>query len=189
MLFQTVSTSEEAFELPCYVGLLAFGSLDLSYHVMVQTINIWEGPFEVPYYARLPAFGSHYMIPPKFNFSGIGCAANHYTWTEMTTFYSDPTYYQIFVGFKWILPLHPFFHYTLYRHCHAFHSYPTIVGFYQIPLNLATPFNFFIYSHAYIFQNMFQFIKIFCLHQYYLFPYMVLPMKRPFASLMYIHMR
>ncbi len=128
---------------------------------------------------------NHYMTPPKFNFSGIGHATNHYIWRKMTTFHSNPTYYSILVGSQRILPLCPFFHHTLYIHHRAFHFDPTIVGFYsdpseschyvhffttlctnitmlstlipllldftRIPLDLATPFNFFMYSHAYIF--------------------------------------
>jgi hypothetical protein len=55
---------------------------------------------------------NHCMMPPKFNFSGIGHVANHCTWTEVTTFHFNPIYYWIFVGSQWILPLHPFFHRT-----------------------------------------------------------------------------
>jgi hypothetical protein len=70
---------------------------------------------------------------PKFNFSGIEHATNHYTWIKLTTFHSDPTYYWIFVGSQWILPLCPFFHHILYVHHCAFHFDPTIVGFYWDP--------------------------------------------------------
>ncbi len=76
---------------------------------------------------------NHYMIPPKFNFSGIGHVANHYTWIKVTTFHFDPIYYWILVGPQWIFPLRPFFHHTSYRHHYAFHYDPTIVGFYQDP--------------------------------------------------------
>ncbi len=49
------------------------------------------------------------MVPPKLNFSGIGHAPSHYTWTKVTAFHSNPTtYYWILVGSQWILPLHPF---------------------------------------------------------------------------------
>jgi hypothetical protein len=73
------------------------------------------------------------MIPPKFNFDGIKHATNPYTLTEVTTFHYDPTYYWILVGSQWNLPLHLFFHHTLYRHHCAFHYDPTIVGIYWDP--------------------------------------------------------
>ncbi len=85
---------------------------------------------------------NHYMIPPKFNFSGIGHVANHYIWTKVTTFYFDPTYYQILVGSQWILPLRPCFHHTSNRHHCGLQFNPTIVGFYWDPTELCHSIQF-----------------------------------------------
>jgi hypothetical protein len=81
------------------------------------------------------------MIPPKFNFSGIEHAANHYTWTKGP----PSTLIPLTIGFWW--DPNGFCHYV-----HFFTTLctditvpstliPPLLDFIRIPLDLATPFN------------------------------------------------
>jgi hypothetical protein len=93
------------------------------------------------------------MIPPKFNF-------NELDMPQITTHgqkWPPSTLIPLIIGFQWDRNVS----------CHYIHFFttlrtnmnvpstliPPLLDFIKIPLDLAIPFNFFMYSHAYIFRT------------------------------------